>query len=630
MLRGCVCTIFSFLLFVLPGHAYAQSEADSLRDELKDSRGLQRAELLLDLSGHVRQADIGEAVSMVEEARSISDRLGAGKLQAESLRKLGFFHFIQEHEAEALEYYLKALELTRQQGYRLEEAAVLHALGRFYTGQENYSKALDYFFETLRIREAEGDLSGSVLTLYYIGAVYDKRDEREDARIFYERAYELGREIGDYRQMSTAAAGIAILYQERDSTKKALSYYEKAMDAAERINSSHAQATILLHMSSAYQDQELFEDAIALNNRQIEIARAENSRFLEGQGLENLAELYQDQGNLEQSNRYFREANAIYTEIGYSESTLSTNNKLAQNYLAQERLEEAVAICTETQDEAKAVGSLDQVESALELLVQAYRQLGDYPNAFRIQKELTAVQDSLFDLEQEKQIAEMQTRYETEQKEQEIALLRAQQERAGLFRNALIGGLILVAIIGILMYSRQRLKIKKNSTDLENTRLKEDQLRQELDFKNKQLTTHSLNLVQKNETMLELKENISEIKKEASNGDVARKLNGVEHLVDYSFNLDDDWEQFRFYFEEVHSGFFDTLKARYPDLTSNELRLSALVKLNLSIKETATIMGITPNSVKTARYRLRKKLGMETEENLTEFMMDIEKEASEK
>src|SRR5699024_7119713 len=98
--------------------------------------------------------------------------------------------------------------------------------------------------------------------------------------------------------------------------------------------------------------------------------------------------------------------------------------------------------------------------------------------------------------------------------------------------------------------------------------------------------------------------------------------------VDYSFSLDQDWEQFRLYFEEVHTGFLDALKKQYPELTANELRLSALVKLSLTSKEIATILGITPDSVKTARYRLRKKLGMKTEENLTEFMMNIEKKAS--
>ncbi len=71
------------------------------------------------------------------------------------------------------------------------------------------------------------------------------------------------------------------------------------------------------------------------------------------------------------------------------------------------------------------------------------------------------------------------------------------------------------------------------------------------------------------------------------------------------------------------------LKDRYPDLTPNEMRLSALVKLNLTIKEMAAILGISPDSVKTARYRLRKKLELNTEENLTDFMLQLEKESLE-
>lgn len=626
MIRDYFFAILSILLFV-PGYTHAQSEADSLREKLKTSRGLQRAELLIELSGHTRQTDIEEAIEQVDEALSIAERLGDGELQVESLRNLGFFHSIQEQETEALEYYVRGLELAQQQEYRLAEATVLHWLGRFYTGQENYGKALDYFFEALRIREAEGDRDGSVLTLYYIGTVYNRRNETDDAITFYEQAYELGKEIKNYRQMSTAAAGIAILYQEQDNLEKALFYYEKAMDAAETINSSHAQATILLHMSSAYQDQELFKKALALNNQQIKIARTTNSKFLEAQGLENLADLYLDQENLEHSNQYFSEAKSVYEEIGYPESSLIVTNKLARNYLAQGQLPKAIETSNEALDEAQMLNSFEQMKASLEILVKAFDRQEDFQNALQAQTRLTAVNDSIFNNVREKQIAEMRTRYETEQKEQEIALLRAKQERAGLLRNALIAGLVLLVIIGILVYNRQRLKIRKNRTELENTRLKEQQLVQDLAFKNRQLTTHSLHLVQKNEAMKELKENISEISQE-DDGAIPRDLQNMKNMVDYSFNLDEDWEQFRLYFEEVHTGFFDILKERYPDLTSNELRLSALVKLKLTSKEIATILGIASNSVKTARYRLRKKLGMETEENLTDFMMDIEKEAS--
>ncbi len=203
-------------------------------------------------------------------------------------------------------------------------------------------------------------------------------------------------------------------------------------------------------------------------------------------------------------------------------------------------------------------------------------------------------------------------------------MLQNKQEQAALLRNGLIGGLLLFIIIGYLVYNRQRLKIKKNGTDMENARLKKQQLEQDIAFQNKQLTTHSLHLVQKNEVMKELKEGIAGIQSN-SGGKRNKKLRNLQHLVDYSFNLDEDWDDFKLYFEKVHTGFFETLKKQYPGLTKSELRLSALVKLNLTIKEIATILNISPDSVKTARYRLRKKLGMQTEENLTDFMMNLEK-----
>lgn len=93
------------------------------------------------------------------------------------------------------------------------------------------------------------------------------------------------------------------------------------------------------------------------------------------------------------------------------------------------------------------------------------------------------------------------------------------------------------------------------------------------------------------------------------------------NLIDYSFNLDKDWEEFKLYFEDVHKDFFGQLKEQYPSLSPNELRLCALLKLNLSVKEMASLMGISPESVKMARHRLRKKLGLTSDQNLVEFML---------
>ena len=86
---------------------------------------------------------------------------------------------------------------------------------------------------------------------------------------------------------------------------------------------------------------------------------------------------------------------------------------------------------------------------------------------------------------------------------------------------------------------------------------------------------------------------------------------------------EDQWEQFQHNFDLIHENFFRKLKEKYPALTPADLRLSALLRLNYSSKEIARMLNLTPRGVEAARYRLRKKLALESEENLVEFMINF-------
>ena len=117
--------------------------------------------------------------------------------------------------------------------------------------------------------------------------------------------------------------------------------------------------------------------------------------------------------------------------------------------------------------------------------------------------------------------------------------------------------------------------------------------------------------------------------KQEADGKAGPELSRLQYMISHSFNLDKDWDDFRIYFEQVHHRFFQELQARFKDLTAKELRLCALMKLNLSSKEIATILGISVNSVKMARYRMRKKIGVNSETDLTCFMINFEKQLEE-
>jgi DNA-binding CsgD family transcriptional regulator len=183
-------------------------------------------------------------------------------------------------------------------------------------------------------------------------------------------------------------------------------------------------------------------------------------------------------------------------------------------------------------------------------------------------------------------------------------------------------------VCGIFFIRQQRFRFKQHheiterkwklaAFELENAKLREEEFKKSLVFKNKELTSYTINFIQKNELIESIRQQLDNLKKIIP----VEELKGINTLIRKSASVDNDWEDFKRTFENVHHNFFGKLLDQYPDLTPAELRLCALICLNLSIKEMASLMGISADSVKTARYRLRKKFNLEQDQNLTDFVI---------
>ena len=162
----------------------------------------------------------------------------------------------------------------------------------------------------------------------------------------------------------------------------------------------------------------------------------------------------------------------------------------------------------------------------------------------------------------------------------------------------------------------------RDKAELNFLHLKEKQLEEQIEYKNKQITTHALNILQKNESLKELRVEINAIL-EKPEKQMITELKKTLKLIDGSFKLDKDWEDFKLYFEQIYTGFYAKLKVNFPDITNSEMRHCALIRLNLPIAECASILGISHDSVKVSRSRLRKKLGLQQNQNLSEYIMSL-------
>ncbi|NLF41803.1 MAG: transcriptional regulator, partial [Bacteroidales bacterium] len=146
-------------------------------------------------------------------------------------------------------------------------------------------------------------------------------------------------------------------------------------------------------------------------------------------------------------------------------------------------------------------------------------------------------------------------------------------------------------------------------------KLGQEKLRLAIDQKNRELSSLALKIAQKTEILSELKKGV-----EKDHENIDGLIKGIERQL----NTKEDWEAFRFHFEEVHPEFFNKLKRLFPSLTPNEERLCAFIKLNLSTKKIAQLNNNTVVAVDKGRNRLRKKLGLSPDISIKDFLDTVQ------
>lgn len=175
-------------------------------------------------------------------------------------------------------------------------------------------------------------------------------------------------------------------------------------------------------------------------------------------------------------------------------------------------------------------------------------------------------------------------------------------------------------------YKKQRnklLKEKERELELRELEYKEQQMRyeneklqQDIENKNRELAISTMSLIKKNEFL-------NSIKSELKETNYAKSLKPVIKIIDKNLNNTDDWKFFQEAFNNADKDFLKKIKSKHPDLTPNDLRLCAYLRLNLSSKEIAPLLNISTRSVEVKRYRLRKKMDLDHDSSLTNYILEI-------
>lgn len=431
--------------------------------------------------------------------------------------------------------------------------------------------------------------------------------------------------------------GVSFYYQK--NFNKSLDYYNDALHALELINSQDSSAIvknkIRLFNNIAAVHIQLFEydEALEYYKSALETNKFENDIQIEATLSNNIGICYLEKKDFALANYYFQRALEIRKKIGDMRGQAQCYNNIGKNYVYNGSLSDAKIYYLDALELGRKIGSKESILISLQSLASIYDTLGDYYHAFHSFKEYKEISDSLFNSQNASKIAQLEMQYKFDKQERlfdlELKRREAEKEKLKILYLSTGGALFFLLVTAILLIFLQRSKIKNETLVKEKLELKhqhieleKQKLKEELQFKNRELATNVMYLLKKNEMNTNILEKLvkSKLDFKQENQKVIQEIINVLKL-----NQDKDvWTEFEVYFTQVHVDFYKRLNDHFPNLSSNEKKLCAFLRLNMTTKDISAITYQSTNSITVARSRLRKKLNIQGEDiNLINFLMEL-------
>ena len=575
-------SILVIFAFAAVGILQSQNVVDSLKTELENTHEInEKIDIYLQLSKQYEDIDIIKAFDCANKAMLLAEKTNANSYLGLIYTYLGVYSILQDSIENGEAYFNKAKIYLLNNDNPKELISVFLSIGNRYVEKDNCAEAMKYYLRGIDLSEESG-LKQKLPNLYNnLGIVYLNTNNTEKALNLYSKALELFKEQKDTMNIAGTTTNIGSIYIQLGQNEIAETYYRSGYELFKEFGSiegmAHSQLKLglldLLKHEYDSAEQHLLE-SIKIQKELVVTYSGSKSFFL--------AETYINLGIACLNLNKFQEAR---------ENLLAGYN-IARN-TNQYRL-----IALASQHLSRYFQNIENFESSL--------------NYFQIFKQYS---DSNFNEESVRRLTqvEMQNEFKIKLKEEELERkIEVQNEKRKnlIYIIISVGLFLLLTIVGLL------LKLEK--TGKRKAELEKSNLSVKLEHTNKELTTYVMYLLRKNEFIISIAEKLKVARLDAKTENKKIMTELIKELESNSNMI--SWEEFEVRFQQVYTGFYKKLNNDYPDLSPNELRLCAFFRLNMTTKEIAAITYQSINSITVARYRLRKKLGITSDENLIAFL----------
>lgn len=618
-----LCLLCSFILLLCTcGRAQDTHLIDSLEQVLvgQDERDTLRITTLINLWRATSQNDLNKAKAYAE--RMISESIGMSYATGEATgyQRLGIIQDLLGTVDSALLNYRKALHIYEQKGWPRLQGIMLFNTAIIFNSAGNLDSTSYYLGLADSLFSLE-DLPKERSAVNKLRATVEReRGHLAESLEFALSARKLAEAAGDSSRMADADTEIAFAYYELEDYATAITTFERGADYFMRDHDYYFAAQCLINLATAYNLNGQPEIGLQKGLQGLEFVVTNQFIDMEGDARRFLGDIYLDLNQPKKALLHLERADELTAEEyegAMRAEVLSlkadASLRLGDTHKARQLAEEALRL-------SKKRDQPEFAKYALQVLVKASSREGHYAEALAFQLERETLKDSLYRKETGEKLAEFTVLYEKEkqdhlisEQQSQLELLESKARTERLQRLGLIGGIIaLLALLTAGWYSyRQRHKRQK----IEKARLAD-----EVKTHQKELSTHALQMAKKGQLLDQLGEELRQINGERP--DDRKKLNSMLRELNSEERIDQDWDNFRAYFQGVHGDFEDRLKAAAEvKLSPRELRLSALIKMQLTNQEVGSILGVTQDSLYKAKYRLRKKFPQAKEGELDTFLV---------
>lgn len=430
--------------------------------------------------------------------------------------------------------------------------------------------------------------------------------------------------IDDSTIMAIVYNGLGNLQNVLKNNENALNYYNKSLDIYLRHNKYASAASTYSNIGILHSKIPGDTLCMVYYTKAVEINKKAKNYFWLTSNYMNMGNYNIMFGKLDEGLNYLQQSLKLVEEHNYRNKYPGIYNSLSFYYIKIKDYKESVNYANKALVISKEQNNRIMELKALSHLKEAYYKMSDIENAYRYFEQIKIVSDSISMHNKLKELdfLEMKYKYVEEQKQQELerVLLEAKyyrNERTYLIILSLAG---LIIFTFSFLYNNQRNRIHRKNLEQKNTLLEKEKLYKDLEIKNKELTTGVMYSIQKNKVLSTLTEELVEIEKTAIKDETRDAINKISRKIQDSVD-GNAWEEFEIRFQQVHIKFYEILAKEYPELTPNEKRLCAFLRLDMSTKEISRITGQSILAIERARNRLRKKLGISNKDiNLITFL----------